>query len=489
MATIAMSTGYAQQTEVKPPEIPVWTESAPNPTTPAVPSVPMDTELQLDSDPGVPPPPPPVEEPGGVAVDDALDTMRSGIRQPIIREPSDVDGPNADLEVMTSDEAAMGLPAENNFFLPSVGDAGWFQREGLKFRVGPVHARITLGTSVEYNSNIFARSVDPESDYVSQITPSITFGTGGWRGEAKNFARLTYTPSFLFYAIHPEENTVNQNLNFAANFELSRYTTDLELGFSRSDQPTATQTGLNQYSTLSASWDNSYLLASKVFARANLGYLLQDYSNSDDYTTYTVSPQLAYALSPRITIFAGPFAGISYVGDNGTQPFQGLSVGVTYDSLSKLSGQFVAGVQARQYDGETFTGAKDFTTPVFNFSLNYEVREQTSLSFSLARDVQISDLERGLTYVNNQADLRLTQRVFGKIDFTLGLTYQLLQYEGDGPDGRNDQYLSVSPQLSYTFWRDQLTFSVYYRRQQVVSEVSARDYNLNAFGTGLTFRF
>jgi hypothetical protein len=489
LGILVVSIAQAQQTPSTAPEVPAWTGSLPDQDAAAAPSVPMDPALELDADPGVPPPPPPTPEPGGVAVDDALDTMRSGIRPPIVRQPVSADGPNADLELLNSSEASMGLPAENNFFLPEIGDAGWFQMEGLKFRVGPVHARITLGTSVEYNSNIFARSEDPEGDYVSQITPSITLGTGGWRGEAKNFARLTYTPSFVFYANNLEKNTLNQNLEFAANYELSRYTTDLSVGFSSSDQPNATQSGLSQYSTLSASWDNSYLLASKVFARANLGYLLQDYSNSDDYTTYTVSPQLAYAFSPRITVFAGPFAGISYVGDNGTQPFQGLSLGVTYDSLSKLSGEFVFGVQARQYQGETFEGAKDFITPIFSFELNYKVREQTNLSFGISRDVQISDLLQGLTYVNNQVDFRVTQRIYGKIDFSLGLTYQLLQYEGDGPDGRDDNYLAVTPQLSYTFWRDQLTFSVYYRRQQLVSDVSSRDYNINAIGTGLMFRF
>jgi hypothetical protein len=164
-------------------------------------------------------------------------------------------------------------------------------------------------------------------------------------------------------------------------------------------------------------------------------------------------------------------------------------MGITYSNLSKLSGQFVFGLQSRQFEGENLANAKDFTTPVINFSMNYELREMTSVGLVLSRVVQISDLERGLTYINNQLELRLRQQLFGRVDFNLGLAYQFIEYEGDGPDGRNDQYVAFTPSISYTFWKDQITWSIFYRRQQLTSDNSIRDYEVNALGTGLVFQF
>lgn len=450
---------------------------------------PMNLEMDLATDEVIPPPPveiaPEVKPP--------TEIHDTGIREPVIRQPMDDPSVpsmvNTDVDLTTQADASVGVPDENNYYLPGFEGWNWFQMEGLKFRIGPVHARITLGTSVEYNTNIYGSSTNPVADYVGRISPTFTFGTGGWRGEATNFARLTYTPSFVFYANHRDRDTVNENLEFLADYTLSRYQTSLGIDYSRSNQPNATQQGLSEYSNLGVNWNNSYLLGGKTFARANFAYLLQDNSNRDNYTTLSAAPQLAYQFSPKITVFAGPYAGIAYIGDGGTQTFQGINVGVTYSNLSKLSGQFVFGFQARQYQGENLAGAKDFTTPIFDFELNYELREWTSLTLGLARDVQISDLLRGLSYVNNELRLGLKQKIINRIDFSLTLTYQFLQYEGDGPDGRNDQYVALTPRIGYTFWKDQLTWSIFYRRQQLVSEFSNRDYEINAFGTALQFRF
>ncbi len=479
------------------PESPQWTgQGGAPPARDADSLVPMNLELDLATDEAIPPPSaelePQVKPPTEIPTDNT--SLRNlGIQQPIIRQPMDATGVatpmNTDSDLISEADASMGMPDEENYYLPEFERLNWFQMDGLKFRIGPIHARITLQSSLEYNTNIFATSNDPTPDYVARIGPTFTFGTGGWRGEATNFARLTYTPSFVYYGENKERDTVNENLQFIADYTLFRYQTALAISYSRSNEPNATQQGLSEYSTLGLDWNNSYLLGGKTFLRANFGYLLQDYSNRDDYTTVTAAPQLAYEFSPKITVFAGPLVGIAYVGDGGTQPFQGINMGITYSNLSKLSGQFVFGLQSRQFEGENLANAKDFTTPVFNFSMNYELREMTSVGLVLSRDVQISDLERGLTYINNQLELRLRQQLFGRVDFNLGLAYQFIEYEGDGPDGRNDQYVAFTPSISYTFWKDQITWSIFYRRQQLTSDNSIRDYEINALGTGLVFQF
>lgn len=417
----------------------------------------------------------------------------SGIRQPVVRTPyieghSSPTG-NTDTDLTMEGDDSVGLPDEGNYYLPSFEGWNLFQMEGLKFRLGPVHGRVELRAGAEYNTNIYATSTNPTPDWVGNITPTLQLGTGGWRGEATNFALLRFSPSFRNYLRNPERDTVNLNLDFTMDWTFSRYQTSAEIRFLRSDQPNATQRGLQEYSELRANWNNSYALGAKTFARLNFGYLFQGYANRDDYSTYSVAPQLAYQFSPKITVFSGPYAGIAFIGEGSYQTFQGLTVGVTYSDLRKWTGQFIAGVQARQFRGDNFAENQDFVTPIFDLAVSYQARETTSFTLGLARDVQITNLERGLTYVNNELRLGWKQNLLGRLDFGLNLNYQLLQYEGEGPDGRTDQFISVTPSLGYTFWRDSITWSIYYRRKQLTSEISTRGYEVNAYGTSLNFRF
>ncbi|HEY5792394.1 MAG TPA: hypothetical protein VIS74_03790, partial [Chthoniobacterales bacterium] len=297
-----------------------------------------------------------------------------------------------------SEPAEVGVPNRNNFFLPDFDSYGqsFFEREGLKFRAGPVHFRMSLGVGLEYNDNIFGSYLDPVSDTIAHVTPSFQFGIGDFNAKAEEYLLLKYRPSFDYYQSQTQQNRVNQNLEITGQTTFSRYSTALDLNFQTNSSPNATQSGGQEYSTLNFNWDNRYYLGSKTFARALVGANIQQSENDNNYQTFSISPQVGYEYSPKTTLFFGPYAGISYVGNGGSQTFQGLTVGINYSNLRKLKFSGTFGVQARQYDGQDTTGASNFITPVFNLGMTYDATETTSLRLMLLRDVQLSDVQRGL---------------------------------------------------------------------------------------------
>jgi hypothetical protein len=203
----------------------------------------------------------------------------------------------------------------------------------------------------------------------------------------------------------------------------------------------------------------------------------------------SISPQIGYAYSPKTTVFIGPTAGISVIEGGGNQTFQGLSVGFNYSNLRKLTINGTFGVQARQYDGDNTTGATNFMTPVFNFGVGYDLSQKTNVRLLFERNVQLSDIQRGLTYTSTSLSLGVSQSVFRRFDLGLTGSYQILEYQGDAPQGRTDDYIQLTSSIGYRFYRDLFNLSIYYRAQQRTSSVEQFSYNGNSYGFQLTYSF
>jgi hypothetical protein len=391
--------------------------------------------------------------------------------------------------------AEVGVPG-GNFNLPSFNFYGkpFFERQGLRFRIGPVHLRMSLSLAEEYNTNILGSHTDPLSDYITHISPQFLVGMGDFRAQAEDYLLLQYRPSFDYYLEHSDRNRVNETLDFSARATFSRYTTKAELSYLNSNTPSATQSGGQNYQTMEFNWDNSYYLGAKTFARAILDALDQQSENDNDYQTISLAPQLGYEYSPKTTFFAGPYAGIAYIGQGGSQTFQGVTAGFVWSNLRKLKFEGMGGVQARQFHGLNTTGATNFMTPIFDFTLTWQARENTALSLELLRNVQISDLLRGLTYTNTQLNLGLSQKLFQRVTLNLATSYQILDYQGSSSDlsgvqGRSENYIVFNASLAYNFWRDLMSVSVFYRYQERTSNLEIYNYTITAYGIGFTYAF
>jgi hypothetical protein len=400
---------------------------------------------------------------------------------------------SADVEA----DSEVGVPQSSNSFLPFFGnDYGepFFERQGLRFRIGPVRLRATLLLGTEYTDNVNASNVDPQSDIITTVSPTFLVGVGDFDAKLEDFLFLTYQPSLQYFLHNPDSNAVNQGLVAGGKIAFSRFSTRLDLTYSKSDVPNAVQTGRQNYEVLNAVSENTYFLTEKVFARLNLNLLTQSYETGEKYETYVVNPLLGYTLSEKTTFFFGPSAGISYIGssDNSsssTQTFQGFSAGMIYTYSPKLQAQGNFGVQSRQYNGDNVTGATNFTTPVFSFALTYTATEKTSASLTLGRDVQLSDVLQGQTYTNSQIALNLAHQFTSSLSASVDIGYQNLLYQGSVSNDREDNYAFFSPQITYAFFSGRCRISTYYRRQQRTSSVQTFDYTVNAYGLQLSYDF
>jgi len=385
----------------------------------------------------------------------------------------------------------IGVPKASNFYLPSLDNYGrpFFERQGLRFRAGPLNLRMSLSVGAEYNSNIFGSNTNVVGDYITHISPTILLGLGDFQTKTEDFFLLNYHPSFDYYLSQTQQNRLNQNLEIVGQATLSRYSTTVDLSYMSSNLPNATQTGGQDYTNFLFTWDNRYYLGAKTFARAMISANTQTSENQNNYQTFAISPQIGYAYSPKTTISFGPFAGVSDIGNGGSQTFQGLSVGINYTTLRKLQIDASFGIQARQFDEQNATGATNFMTPVFNVAVTYTATANTTVNLGLLRDVQLSDIQRGLTYTNSQINFGVTQHIHTHFTLGFGLSYQLLEYQGEAPLGRTDQYVSGGPTLRYSFWRDLFNFSLFYRYQKRTSNLQQFEYDVTSYGFSLSYSF
>ncbi len=116
-----------------------------------------------------------------------------------------------------TENTIVGVP-DGSFNLPSFNFYGkpFFERQGLRFRVGPVHLRMSLFLGEEYNTNILGSHTDPLADYITHIAPQFQIGMGDFRAQAEDYLLFEYRPSFDYYLEHNDRNRVNETLDLSA---------------------------------------------------------------------------------------------------------------------------------------------------------------------------------------------------------------------------------------------------------------------------------
>jgi hypothetical protein len=395
-----------------------------------------------------------------------LEANRDAIRDPYVVEPDDYP-----------------------FFFPIFGSSfnPWWQAEGLKFRLGIFHVRLSLGLVSEYNDNIYYTATDRVGDLITSLTSFLVIGAGDWIDRVNNFALLEYNPALQFYAQHSAENNSPQNLIFTSKFGAGRLINKFRILYILTNTPTADQVGLHEYQTLDAALVNSYRLGGRTLLQNTFRVIYQDDYAGISYLTLSTAPRLDYEIHDKLALFFEPYAGLVFTEGGPSQPYEGLNLGFKYSTLSKLTVQGSLGFEAYQTGGAA-TEVEHLIAPTFDLTLTYAVR-QTAISLNLNREVQHSGFVSGQTYINNALSFIAKQRVLGKIDLRLDLQYQILEYQGLGTNSRTDTFLVAVPRIDYLFWKDQAAFSIYYRIQQRYSEIPSIAYRANILGVAIRWNF
>lgn len=399
--------------------------------------------------------------------------------------------------VIDPDAASLSVP-ENQTLLPTLSIASpWFEMDGLRMKLGPAQIRFDLDMNFGYNDNIFGTNNPRTADYITTISPTIEVGIGRYPrprplvtlDEKANYFSLKYTPSFQFFAVNEDQNTVNESLNVGGRYTFRRLSLEGGFSYARTENPTPANVGRQEYSTYTLAMKASYALTAKTFFQLGVIGNLQEYTEIADSRTETVSvaPALAWQVSKKLELTLGPTAGVTYVENGGEQPFQSFNLGFTYDSLRKLEFHGMLGVQATQFTGNNPTGAEDFIEPVFSLGTAYKIDETSNVGLDLSRSVTTAGTTNGQTYVSTQLAVSYNKIFLSRVSLDVTGTFQSLDYQGG--DDRTDTYVSFSTKLGYLFWQQRCNAYLIYTRTQRFSEISAYEYDANFIGTGLGVQF
>jgi len=475
------------------PEEPAWNQAvpgavtleeelskppAPADATPAPTPQPAPGAAPAETEPATPSPAPEPTPPAAEAAEAEPEFML----EPFLEE---------EMEAPLPEDPDVGVPSDTGLYLPDLANPmdPFFQLEGLHLRLGVVHLRLLPALGLEYNDNIFATNQNTAADLISSFTPGIAIGIGDYKPRLENFFALVYNPEVQRFARNHAQNTINQFLAISGQYAFRRLVTSANFSYSKNDYPVADQIGRNENVIINFGWDNSYALGAKTFLELGLAAQFLDYSRSIDYTTLSAALQVAYQYSPKLRIGLGPFAGITYVENGEEQPFQGINLSWDYSNLAKLRFRGTLGFQSRQFGGSNSAGSSDLLTPTFSIGANYEIKPLNTIDFSFSRSVGNSGFVAGQSQVTNTIAVVYAQPFLRSFRLAINVNYQVLQYQGSGVNDRTDDFVNAGVSIAYLFWRERCSLSIFYNRQQRISEIEVLDYAANTIGTSFAIEF
>ncbi len=235
------------------------------------------------------------------------------------------------------------------------------------------NADLSLSLGEEYNDNLFLTHTYRIGDFSNVISPAIALST---RTEKANVL-LNYSPTFIYYYSHSEENSISHQASVSGDYRISPVMTvsaadsfvrssnaliirsidgsgpltsgqetltsntlTANLGYKLTDQLTLqpsllysvtdnSQSNVSNVNTYSGTFLASYLLSDRTILRASAGYTHYDYSLGNDATGQDYIVGVNYKFTPTITadIYGGvDSTSISGQGGTDTGFIGGISV-------------------------------------------------------------------------------------------------------------------------------------------------------------------
>ena len=361
--------------------------------------------------------------------------------------------------------------------------------------------RYSVGVTVRevYDDNINISSTNRTSDFFTVIEPGIHLGFGDSAG-GFNYLTFDYIASAYFFAEQTERNTVEHLIHLAAQHDFGR----LVLGLSQdvsilggtSISSLSNTTGVqantdvgraspvNIYTTtLNATYD----LTGKLFLSGQASFAISDYETLISSQVASANLFINYVYSPKLVIGLGATGGVnSNDGPTADETFEQMNVRATYLVSGKISLGLSAGLEFRQ-----FGGGGDSLSPVFEIAGSYRPFENMIITIAGSRRTNSSASLAGQDYSETRISLTFSQRLFSRINFSLGIGYTNSEYLSattGTSTARSDDYLYIEPSIDLDITR-YWSIGFYYLYRQDSSTLAFFSFYDNQFGvrSSLTF--
>ena len=360
--------------------------------------------------------------------------------------------------------------------------------------------RYNLGVTVRevYDDNINISSFQRISDTYTVIEPGIHLGFGDSAG-GFNYLTFDYIASVYFFAEHSERDTVEHLIHLAAQHDFGH----LVLGISQdvrildgtSLDNLSNTTGVqantdvgapSRVNTYTTSVNATYDLTGKLFLSGQVGYAIEDYETLNSSQVASANIFINYVYSPKLVIGLGATGGVnSNDGTTSNETFEQMNARANYIVSGKISLSVSGGLEFRQF------GSGDSISPVYEIAGTYRPFENTIITIAGSRRTDSSASLAGQDYTDTNISLTFSQRLFSRLNLSLGVGYQNLDYlsaNTGASTARTDNYVYVEPSVDVDITR-YWSIGCYYLYRQDSSTLALFSFYDNQFGvrTSLTF--
>jgi hypothetical protein len=414
------------------------------------------------------------------------DTEANQSAQPLVPQaPGDMRqrGPGATMETETIAPAEEALAADQSLIPAEPARKLW--------RFSPL-----FSAGVMYDDNIFLTNKGRVADVIWTISAGLAFELGDFRSSTENYLTIQWVGIPVFYTNNPEENKFNQSFSLYGQYRWARLVGQIESNYSVNTGGNREVNTITTTTTFSNALRFRYDYSAKTSLDAQFSQSYTSSSSTSDTplqtnNQYEAKVGMNYQIFPKTSIGVEGVGGILDQASNPLQYYQQARMRLNYVASGKLSFKLSAGVEAREFVGESDIRI----SPVFSLGLNYNPFDGTNISVVGYRNIIGSSAVAGQDITATGFEITASQRFLQK--FIAGISFG---YENDAyfnatattpvtsDSNRVDNYVYVRPRLSYSFAR-WFTTSVFYSYRRQVSNEASNSFYDNQVGMEVAAKF
>ena len=360
--------------------------------------------------------------------------------------------------------------------------------------------RYNVGVTVRevYDDNINISSFQRISDTYTVIEPGIHLGFGDSAG-GFNYLTFDYIASVYFFAEQTERDTVEHLIRLAAQHDFGHLVLGLNqevrildgtnlntLSNTTGVQANTDVGGPSRENTYTTTVNATYDLTGKLFLSGQISYAMYDYETLISSRQASANLFINYVYSPKLVIGLGATGGVnSSDGPASDETFEQMNVRANYIVSGKISLSLSTGLEFRQF------GGGNSISPVYEIAGTYRPFENTAITIAGSRRTVSSASLAGQDYSDTNISLTFSQRLFSRLNLSLGVGYQNLDYlsaTNGASTARNDDYFYIEPSIDLDITR-YWSIGFYYLYRQDSSTLALFSFYDNQFGirSSLTF--
>jgi hypothetical protein len=358
---------------------------------------------------------------------------------------------------------------------------------GNVLQCGPFDIHLNAEASLVYNDNIYLQQTHPVSDLIGTLSPHLAIGAGDYLQKEESWLAIDYSPSFIFFANHSGNDTVDQDGRLNFEWRPACWTFGLKQGYQRNSGPVIEAGARLSRSIYDTNIYIKYDLSPKTTFELDGDQSVNDYEQpAFSFNLWTTSGWMDYWVTPKIRLGFGATGAFLDIAQNPNQTYQQGLLRAEYDVTENAAIRGSAGGELREFQSRR----KNRFNGVFSLGGTYQPCENTTLLLDAYRRDESSLIAIEENYTVTGFSAGICQLIADKYALTLTGGFDHSNYYTTTPGG------SVDSSYNYVFVRsgidwhmsDEFTLGLFYQFQENISSgTSAFTNNLTGFNLAYHF--